>query len=136
MLTLPENFQIMSTYADWTSVCRHCLKKSAYVDIRGFHRLTVTYTYTRQQKKCPVVQISVTSKIFGRFLSIMYQIKQHIMWVHLISFYDSIFAIDDSANSWKWTNEIASNKPSNMHFRGCLSYRARNFKGNWYIWTL
>ena len=33
----------MSTYADRTSVCRHCLKNSAYVDIRGFHRLTVTY---------------------------------------------------------------------------------------------
>ena len=43
MSTLPEKFQIMSTYADWTSVCRHCLKNSAYVDIRGFHRLTVTY---------------------------------------------------------------------------------------------
>ena len=25
------------------------------------------YLYTRQQKKCPVVQISVTSKVFGRF---------------------------------------------------------------------
>ena len=47
MSTLPEKFQIMSTYADWTSVCRHCLKKSAYVDIRGFHRLTVTYIHCR-----------------------------------------------------------------------------------------
>ena len=44
------------------------------------------FIYTRQQKKCPVVQIFVTSQVFGRFLSIMYQIKQHIMWIHLISF--------------------------------------------------
>ena len=41
--------------------------------------ISVINIYTRQQKKCPVVQITVTSKIFGRFLSIIYQIKQNIM---------------------------------------------------------
>ena len=73
-----------------------------YLLCRSFIR-KYSISYTRQQKKCPVVQISGTSKVLGRFLSIMYQIKQLIMWVHLISFYDSIFGIDDSANSWKWT---------------------------------
>ena len=92
--------------------------------------------YTRQQKKFPIVQITITLKIFGRFLSNMCQIKQHIMWVHLVSFYDFIFPIDDSANSWKWPNEIARNKPSNIYFNGCLKYLPSNYTGNWYIWTL
>ena len=102
------------------------------------HFLThkLEYINTRQQKKCPVVQIPVSSKVFGRFLPIMYQIEQHTMWVYFMSFYDSIFTIDDSANSWKWTIKKASNKPSKMHFHGCFKYPAIIFTGNWYIWTL
>ena len=44
--TLPYKFPTMSTYAEWTSLCRHLLKnKSGVVDIRCLHRLTVTFTH-------------------------------------------------------------------------------------------
>ena len=46
--------------------------------LQGF-TIDYRHKYTRQQKKCPVVQISVTTTVLGRFLSIMYQIKQRIM---------------------------------------------------------
>ena len=48
----------------------------------GMFKSNRIFIYTRQQKKCPVVQINVALKVFSQVLSIIYQIEQHIIRVY------------------------------------------------------